>query len=168
MRIWAPYRLEGVDNGVAVYGSEGMVHIGRWDRAAGWRVYDKAGKLVSHHDDKGADGPGEGRGEQHSRDFIDCLKSRKAPRAEIEIGHLSTIHCHLANIVARTGRAVKFDPRTETIVGDAEAARLLKREYRAHWSAPRRNRLVSRPLAHPPRTARSRSSRTGIHLLPAG
>jgi predicted dehydrogenase len=135
MRIWAPYGMEGVDNGVAVYGSQGMVQIGRWNRAAGWRVFDAKGKMVEQHDEKAADGQGEGRGDGHARDFIDCIRSRKAPRAEIAIGHASTVHVHLANIVARTGRHTRFDPQGETIAGDAEANRLLRREYRSHWAA---------------------------------
>ena len=46
MRIWNPYGMEGQENGVAVYGSEGMVHIGRWERAWGYKVFDDKGKLV--------------------------------------------------------------------------------------------------------------------------
>jgi hypothetical protein len=64
------------------------------------------------------------------------VKSRKAPNAEIEIGHESTMLCHLGNVVARTGRAIRFDAKTEKVTGDAEAAKLLSREYRKHWSAP--------------------------------
>ena len=44
---------------------------------------------------------------------------------------------HLANIVARTGRNIRFDPKTETIPSDPEANKLLAREYRAHWSTPK-------------------------------
>jgi predicted dehydrogenase len=135
MRIWAPYGMEGVDNGVAVYGSDAMVHIGRWNRAAGWRVFDAKGKMAEQHDEKSSEGGGEGRGDGHARDFIDCIRSRKAPRADIAVGHASTVHVHLANIVARTGRHVRFDPQSESIAGDAEASRLLRREYRQHWAA---------------------------------
>jgi len=54
-----------------------------------------------------------------------------------KLGHTSSIHSHLANIVARTGRNFKFDARTETIPGDPEANKLLRREYRKHWATPR-------------------------------
>jgi predicted dehydrogenase len=130
MRIWNPYGMEGADNAVAVYGSDGMVQIGRWGPGrTGFRVYDAKGKLA--HEDYGSEP------DTHARNFVDCVKSRKAPNAEIEIGHISSLHCHLGNIVARTGRAVKFDPKTETITGDAEAGRLVARQYRKHWSTPR-------------------------------
>jgi hypothetical protein len=46
--------------------------------------------------------------------------------------------CHLGNIVARTGRAIRFDPKTEKILGDKEAAALLGRKYRqGHWAVPK-------------------------------
>lgn len=127
MRIWNPYGMEGQENGVAVYGAGGMMHIGRWDRKWGFRVYDEKGKLAEEE---------YGDDDQHQRNFIDCVRSRKAPNAEIEIGHRSSLHCHLGNIVARTGRHLKFDGKTETIVGDAEAGRYLGRQYRKHWATP--------------------------------
>ena len=68
----------------------------------------------------------------------DCVKSRKSPNAEIAIGHASSSLCHLGNIVAKTGRSLKFDGKTETIAGDAEANRLLSREYRKHWATPKK------------------------------
>jgi hypothetical protein len=49
----------------------------------------------------------------NAHNFINCVKSRQKPNAEIEGGHLSTIHTHLANIVVRTGRNLKFDTANE-------------------------------------------------------
>ena len=128
MRIWNPYGLEGQDNGVAVYGSQALMHIGRWGGRWGYRLYDEKGKLVQEEV--------EPERETHARNFIDCVKSRKAPVAEIAIGHTSALHAHLGNIVARTGRTIRFDPATETITADAEASKLLARTYRKHWSVP--------------------------------
>lgn len=130
MRIWNPYGMEGVENGVAVYGGTGMVQIGKWDRLWGYKVYDEKGKLVKHEQSPGED-------EAHVRNFLDCVKSRKAPNAEIETGFRSVVHCHLANIVARTGRTVHYDANTDSVTGDAEAAKLTRRTYRDHWSKPR-------------------------------
>lgn len=129
MRIWNPYGMSDQANGVEIYGSEGKVEIGRWPKIWGWKVFDSKGKMVSHLSEEG-DG-------SHQRNFIDCVKSRKAPNAEIEIGHITSIHSHLGNIVAKTGRSLTFDPKTETITGDAEANKLLRREYRKHWSVPK-------------------------------
>lgn len=130
MRIWNPYAMEGVENGVAVYGSDAMIHIGKWNRLWGFKVFDRSGKLVLHEQTSGED-------ESHLRNFVDCVKSRQAPNAEIETGHVSVVHCHLGNIVARTGRTIQFDAGTESISSDAEANGLLARAYRNHWSTPK-------------------------------
>ena len=124
MRIWNPYGMDGQDNAVAVYGTEGMVHFGRE-----FRAFDPKGKLVAEDTKETPD--------LHARNFIDCVKSRAKPNADIEVGHISTMYCHLGNIVAKTGRNLRFDPATGEIAGDPEANRLLGREYRKHWSAPK-------------------------------
>jgi predicted dehydrogenase len=131
MRIWNPYRMVDIENGVEVYGNEGMMQIGKLESKQKWafRLFDAKGKVAMMESADETDG--------HARNFIDCVRSRKAPNADIEIGHTSTLHCHLGNIVARTGRTIRFDPATETIAGDAEAGRYLRREYRKHWSAPK-------------------------------
>ena len=134
MRIWNPYMLEGVDNGLAVYGSDGMVHIGRWrdksgSKVSGFKVFDSKGEQVMFDQAN--------EGDTHARNFIDCVRNRKAPNAEIEIGHISTAYSHLGNIVARTGRNIKFDAETQTILSDPDTNRLLTREYRKHWATPK-------------------------------
>ena len=133
MRIWNPYKYSGIDNGMAIYGTEGMIEIGRRESGAwGYWTYDAKGKHVPELTKVEA-----GPDNHHHRNFLDCVKSRQAPNAEVEIGHISTSLCHLGNIVARTGRNLAFDPATETISGDNEAAQLLKRPYRKHWSVPK-------------------------------
>ena len=54
----------------------------------------------------------------------------------IEEGHLSSSLAHLANIAYRVGRKLKFDGKSEKFVGDAEADKLLTREYRAPFVVP--------------------------------
>jgi predicted dehydrogenase len=130
MRIWNPYGMEDQENGVGVYGSEGMVHIGRWQRVWGYKIFDKDGKLVRHVKDAQPN-------EAHDANFVECVRSRKAPNADIGIGHISSLHAHLGNIVARTGRNLRFDAGTETVIGDAEANLYVSRRYRTHWSTPK-------------------------------
>ncbi len=76
----------------------------------------------------------------HFENFISCVRSRKVEDlfCDIEQGHLSAALCHLANISCRTGRKIVFDPKTERIVGDDEADRLLSREYRKPYILPDR------------------------------
>ncbi len=131
-RLWNRYRMEGSENTVAVYGSEGMAQVGRWQGGHHeFRVFDSAGKMVESEREPSPDF------NSHARNFIDCVKSRKRSEGDIEAGHMSTVLCHLGNIVARTRRAVEFDGKAERIVGDAEANRLVAREYRKHWSTPK-------------------------------
>jgi predicted dehydrogenase len=72
---------------------------------------------------------------EHARNFLDCVKSRKQPIADAESGHRVATVCHLANISLRVGRKIRWDAGKEEIVGDAEAARMLVRAYRAPWDA---------------------------------
>ncbi len=69
----------------------------------------------------------------HVNDFLDCIKSRKTPVADISIGHRSATVCHLGNIAIRTKKRIIWDPKSETIVGDAEASKWLTKEYRKPW-----------------------------------
>jgi Oxidoreductase family, C-terminal alpha/beta domain len=69
----------------------------------------------------------------HVRNFIDCIKSRARPNADVEFGHRATTACHLANISLRTGRKIRWDPEKEEIAGDREASAYLARPYRKPW-----------------------------------
>jgi predicted dehydrogenase len=69
----------------------------------------------------------------HVRNFLDCVKSRERPIADIEQAHQVTTACHLANISLRTGRKIRWNPEMEEIAGDAEASNWLERPYRKPW-----------------------------------
>ncbi len=71
----------------------------------------------------------------HVRNFLDCVKSRKEPIADLESSHRVATACHLANISLRTGRKIFWDAEKEEIIGDAEAAAMLVRPYRKPWDA---------------------------------
>jgi hypothetical protein len=45
----------------------------------------------------------------HARDFLDCIKSRKKPVGDIEIGYHSTLPTLLAIHAIREGRSFKYD-----------------------------------------------------------
>lgn len=130
MRIWNPYGMDGQENGVAIYGTDASIQVGRWDRRWGYKLFDGKGQLVEHND-------ADDESDDHMRNFVDCIRSRELPNGDISIGHLSAIHCHLANIISRTGRNLSFDQETETIIGDPHANLYVKRAYRTHWSTPK-------------------------------
>ena len=132
MRIWNPSGIEGgVDNGIAVYGDQGAMLFGRWGRSEGVKILDAEGAEVEHRVVGSEEGP------LHMRNFLDSVKSRDLPNCDIGEGHLSTLHAHLANIVARTERTLVFDAETETVIGDEQANLYVSRKYRTHWATPR-------------------------------
>ncbi len=69
----------------------------------------------------------------HVRNFIDCIKTRQRPIADVEDGHRVAVACHLANLSLRTGRKLHWDWEKEQIIGDAEANKMLVRPYRKPW-----------------------------------
>jgi predicted dehydrogenase len=72
----------------------------------------------------------------HHANWLECIKTRKAPICDVGIGHRSATVCHLGNIALRTGRKITWDPARETIVADSEAAAMLSRPYRSPWVLP--------------------------------
>ena len=69
----------------------------------------------------------------HVRNFLDCVKSRQRPNSEVEQGHFSTTASHLGNIALHTGRKIHWDSEKEQVIGDPEANKLLRRQYRNPW-----------------------------------
>jgi predicted dehydrogenase len=71
----------------------------------------------------------------HVRNFLDCVKSRQSPIAELTGAHQVGTMCHLANLSLRTGRQLRWDAEKEEIIDDAAANQMLVRSYRAPWDA---------------------------------
>jgi hypothetical protein len=69
----------------------------------------------------------------HHRNFLDCVKSRRPTVTPVETAHRSATPGHLALISFLVNRPIKWDPVKEEIIGDAEASKLLTREYRGSW-----------------------------------
>jgi predicted dehydrogenase len=80
-----------------------------------------------------------GRGQgNHYQDFVNAIRAdnQELAKGDILEGHYSAALVHLANISFRLGRSLKFDPASERFVGDDEANRMLRREYRAPFIVP--------------------------------
>jgi predicted dehydrogenase len=128
VRPWITNRETGFgkpgDNDVAVmfYGSEGYMAVHYF----GYKTY--LGQ-------KNEPGPQRTSGENRWERFVKAVRSRRPEDlpASAEQGHLTSALCHLANMSARLGRVIEFDPDAERCVGDAEADRMLKRDYRAPY-----------------------------------
>ncbi|WZO98083.1 Gfo/Idh/MocA family oxidoreductase [Isosphaeraceae bacterium EP7] len=128
-RIWSPYVQEGYENGAAFYGTKGLLVIGH---SVGWTLYGPKNRKIEERT-----GPADLAA--HHQDFLDCVRDpSKRPSAGAIEGHRSAALVHLANIGARTGRVIHFDPKSEAILGDNEAAALVTRRYReGHWATPK-------------------------------
>jgi hypothetical protein len=72
--------------------------------------------------------------DDHMGNFFDCVKSRKPPICEAEIGHRSVSVCHLGVIAIRLGRKLEWDPNSETFKNDSEATGMLAREMRKPYT----------------------------------
>jgi hypothetical protein len=69
----------------------------------------------------------------HGQDWLDCVRNRKLPICDIEIGCRSVSVCHLGNLAYWNHRHLKWDPKKEKFIGDKEANTWLDRAKRAPW-----------------------------------
>ncbi len=127
LRIWSPYAMHGEAEGAAIYGDNGYVTLSH-DR---WRAFDSKGKQLSEQ-------TGDFNNAGHAQDFVDCMRTRTRPVADLEtVGHPSSLLCHLGNAAWRAGRTLHFDAEEYTFVGDEDASQYLTRpEYRKPWVLP--------------------------------
>ena len=72
----------------------------------------------------------------HLQNWIDCIRTRQRPTANVEIGHRSISVCHLANITRWVGRRLKWDPVQEVFLNDDEANRFADRPRRKGYELP--------------------------------
>ncbi len=70
---------------------------------------------------------------EHNRNFIDCVKSRKETMCPVEMAIRCDTICHLTRAAALTGNVVNWDPKKEQIVGNPEASKMLSLPYREEW-----------------------------------
>jgi len=120
---------------IELRGTQGTVY----SSGRGYEVVPERGGQFQSRDPriKPAEVPAEGNNRnltsRHARNFLDCVKSRKKPNADVEIGHRSTTMALLANISLETGLRLEWDAETETITNSPAAAKLLHYEYRKPW-----------------------------------
>ncbi len=110
--------------GILFHGTEGTLFVDR----AGYQLVPERGSALGavevQRSNEALDA--------HWQNFLDCIKSRKRPVSDIEIGHHSTTTAILGNVAYRSKRRIDWDAQKETTL-QPEAQPLLKREYRKPW-----------------------------------
>jgi len=113
---------------VEILGTEGFMYFGR--HGGGWEAYDAAGERVHSEYGRQAD-------KEHQDNFVECIRTRRRPNSDVEIGHQSLLPFHMANASYRVGnQKLEFDSATETFKNCDEANKYLRRQYRAGWAVP--------------------------------
>ena len=69
----------------------------------------------------------------HKGNLFECIKSRKETIAPAEVAHRSCSVCLLGDIAMHLGRKLKWDPKREQFVNDADASKLLSKPMRSPW-----------------------------------
>jgi predicted dehydrogenase len=116
---------------IEIYGSEGLMYLGR--HGGGWQVYSRPklheGVLVAQKKGKFPD-------PEHKENFVECIRTRQHPNADVEEGHRSALWGHYANISYRLGgERLSIDAKTEHIVDNPPAMQFFRRQsYRKPWT----------------------------------
>ncbi|MBN2508435.1 MAG: Gfo/Idh/MocA family oxidoreductase [Verrucomicrobia bacterium] len=116
--------IQGTTAGTAFYGTNAALVVD----GSGWKVHSQKGQPALSEKPSGG---------SHTKNFLDCIRSRQRPNADIELGRLSTTLCHLGNICSRLEHDLHFDPKAENFGDDKAANALLTKEYRAPYGLPK-------------------------------
>ena len=79
---------------------------------------------------------------KHMIDFLAAIDTRGRPVADIEEGHISTASCIMANLSMKAGRPFVYNPVKRVVVGDHEATKMLRADYRSPWKHPEGNKTA--------------------------
>jgi len=126
VRHWMTNDEGGASVGNIFYGTDGYLVV---------KGYDTFETYLGQKKEKG---PARKAGGDHYQNFIKAVYSRKTSdqNGPVETAHLSSGLAHLGNISYRLGRQLTFDSAKEKFVGDTEADKMLKRNYRKPYVVP--------------------------------
>jgi len=126
VRPWHTNLEDGAGVGNIFYGTEGYLVIKGYDDYKSFLGKDRK------------PGPARKAGGDHYLNFIEAVRAHDKTKLNgpVETAHLSSALAHLGNIAYRTQSVIKFDPKTEKIIGNEEANKLLTRDYRKPYIVP--------------------------------
>ena len=113
---------------IVIYGTKRVMYLG--EMGGGWQVFEKDGKIAAQE-------YGRFPLPIHLGNYIDCIRSREQPNADIIEGHKSSVLVHLANLSYRSGsKQLLFSPDYEIITNDDKAQTLAEGYYRKGYELP--------------------------------
>jgi predicted dehydrogenase len=117
--LWQQYSTR-----IEFYGTNGLMFLGR--HGGGWQVFTRP---LSWKQQIAIEEHGKFPDKSHKVNFLECIRSRQRPNADVEEGHRSAALVHLANISYRLGGTqLQFDHTTESISNEPKANQYLRRE----------------------------------------
>lgn len=124
---------ENTSVGCYFYGTEGTLHLGFQD---GWTFYPskKSGQKI--HVKSQLNQPDDQNIRELWADFLDAIRQKRKPAADVALGHLATNMSLLGVLSYKLGRSIHWDGKREIVINDDEANQLLSRKYRKPWEYP--------------------------------
>ena len=127
------YKKYGRGRGTIIYGSKGLVIVDR----IGYELYDLKGKLIKENKSDGSEGGlalggGGNLTTRHVKNFFGTIRGKENLTSSIEVGAISQMLTHYANIAYRIDKGFNVDENSGKIF-DRDAMKLWSREYEPGW-----------------------------------
>ncbi|MGE3803709.1 MAG: Gfo/Idh/MocA family protein [Gemmataceae bacterium] len=132
-RKFAGNNAEKHSIGCYFYGTKGTFHMGWRD---GWTFYPADAKKPTIHEKSQLQEPDGHNIKLLWADFLAAIAKNRKPAADIEQAHRASTLSLLGMLSLKAGRSLTWDGNKEAIVNDAEASKLLRRDYRKPWQYP--------------------------------
>jgi hypothetical protein len=120
-----------LSTGTLFIGEHGQVDTMAWGDEVSFTPKHLAYRYFDHAY-KGVGNTGKLLG-NHVTNFLDCIRTRARPNADVSISYRGVTVAHLANIALWLMRPLKWNPATERFVGDEDANRYLEAVHRTPW-----------------------------------
>ncbi|MDH5599385.1 MAG: Gfo/Idh/MocA family oxidoreductase [Cyclobacteriaceae bacterium] len=125
------------NHGIEFVGNNGTLVVDR----GGWEVFPEqsgSGNKKEYLIEKIPVRNNEGSGlDEHTKNFVDCMKSRNQTRCNAETGSIAAINAHMGNIAFKTNQKIFWDNKARKFINNEMANNQLYPEYRKPWKLPK-------------------------------